>query len=91
MSTIQLGDEVKDKVSGFSGIAIGRIEYINGCIQFGIKSKVKKTGELPKDNYWVDEKELDIVKKGAVKIEMKRTGGDMPKIRNSNMPSAIHP
>ena len=85
---IELGDEVKDKITGFVGITVGKIEYINGCIQFGLKAKVKKNGELPKDNYWVDIKELAIIKKHAVKIESKLTGGEMSK---TSMPKGMHP
>lgn len=77
---IKLGDKVKDKISGFTGIAVSRIEYINGCIQYGVKPRVKKNGEMP-DIQYIDEKQLSIISK-KVRIKKERTGGpqsDAPK------------
>lgn len=88
---IELGDKVKDKISGFTGITVGKIEYINGCIQFGVKASVGIKNEAPKDIYWIDEKELSIIKKQAVKIEMKRTGGEMSVIKTQKAPNGIKP
>jgi hypothetical protein len=38
---IKLGSKVRDIVTGYEGIATGRIEYINGCIQYGISAACK--------------------------------------------------
>ena len=43
---IQLGDRVKDKITGFTGIAVSRTEYINGCVQYTVAPKVKKGNEI---------------------------------------------
>lgn len=82
MRKIKLGTKVVDKVTGFEGIATSRVEYINGCIQYGVTPKVKKddTTAYP-DSTYVDEAQLQLVKK-EVKIETKRIGGvrrDAPK------------
>ena len=73
--SIKLGDRVVDIVTGFTGVVISRIEYINGCIQFGVKPKADKTGM--KSAEYIDEKELKIVGKPVV-MEKKRTGGTQP-------------
>jgi hypothetical protein len=34
MSEIKLGDYVRDKLTGFKGVAVARTEFVNGCVQF---------------------------------------------------------
>ena len=70
---IELGNKVRDKVTGFEGIATAKIEYINGCIQFCVKPKVKEDGKMP-DGEYIDVDELEIVDKGII-IEADSTGG----------------
>jgi hypothetical protein len=71
---IELGNLVKDKVSGISGIAVSRTEFLNGCVRYSLQPKpAKKDGSMPAE-LWFDEKQLEVVGKG-VAIQMKRTGG----------------
>ncbi len=72
---IELGNEVKEIVSGFCGIAVSRIEYLNGCVQFGIRGKVGSDGKVP-DTQYFDDKYLEFVGKG-VSVQKKPTGGNM--------------
>ncbi len=83
--TIELGDQVKDKVSGFTGIAIGEIKWIYGCKRFVVQPKATKEGKL-EDAVNFDEHSLEIVKKQAVKpmtqeasdLGRKDPGGPIP-------------
>ena len=78
---IELGDTVKDKVTGFTGVATSRVEFLNGCIQYGVKPKVSKDNVQPEVEY-IDEEQLLISKIKRVKVDGKRTGGmqtDTPK------------
>lgn len=43
---IQLGVTYKDKVTGFVGVATGRVEYLIGCNQVLLVPPVGKDGEL---------------------------------------------
>jgi len=57
-ATIQLGSKVKDKYTGLKGVAMARVEYISGCIQYGVESllpdgKVHET--------WIDLQRLEVV------------------------------
>jgi hypothetical protein len=61
---IDLGDEVKDVVTGLKGIAIGRIEYLNGCVRYDVKPAGLKQGKTI-EGEWVDEQQLIVIKKGA--------------------------
>jgi len=75
MKRIKLGRKVRDKVTGFEGIATSRVEYINGCIQYGVTPKVKKDDRTAyPDSTYVDEGQLELIKEG-VKIKKKPLGG----------------
>jgi len=73
---IELGEKVKCKVSGFVGIATSRVEYINGCIQYGVTPRVKKGENKKPDAEYIDEGKLVVVGLG-INIKKKRDGGVM--------------
>ena len=80
---IKLGYKVKDIVSGFTGIAIARIEYLNGCIRYTVQAKQTKKNEVP--NMDVDVEQLKIVDKGILKKKkVTKTGGSKKmEVKNS--------
>lgn len=73
---VKLGDEVKDKVSGFKGIAVCKHDYLNGCSRFSIQPPVDKDGKLP-DTATFDEPQLELVEKEKAEAETgsNKTGG----------------
>lgn len=81
---IKLGDKVRDKVTGFEGIATSRTEFMNGCVQIEVTSKLKK-GERPKiddmSGVGIDIEQLEVIGNGlnTPKKEIKKsnTGGPM--------------
>lgn len=74
MKKIKLGDKVIDSVSGFTGIAIGKTEWLHGCSRIVVQPSVDKDGKLP-DTATFDEPQLNIVKKEVVKKGSNKTGG----------------
>ena len=56
----QLGDRVKDKISGFTGIVNARVNYLNGCTRCGVASEETHDGKLIEDMYF-DETQLVIM------------------------------
>ena len=63
--TIELGDRVKDRITGYTGIVNTKSEYLNGCRRFGVQSeKVDKDGRVP-DSIYFDEPDLTVIKKGV--------------------------
>lgn len=75
MAKIQLGDQVKDIISGFTGITISRTDYLHGCTQWGVKSQELHEGK-PISMQWFDEPQLGVVKEAVVaKVEK---GSDAP-------------
>ena len=63
---INLGDEVKDKVTGFVGIVTGKAEYLFGCVRCAVQSSVKEDKTIP-DAYWIDEESLEILTPQKIK------------------------
>ncbi len=63
---IELGDEVKDIVSGFTGIATARTEFLNGCIRISIDPPVDKEGK-PVEGKWFDQEQIEVLQRGKVK------------------------
>ena len=55
---IELGQTVKDKVSGFVGVAVTSHEYLNGCRRISVQPPVDKDGKLP-DVVTFDEPQLE--------------------------------
>ena len=83
-----LGDKVKDAITGFSGIIIGRTEWLNRCVRYGIQSeKLTKENKLP-ESQWIDEEQLLLVKAGVIKVDKPvRTGGPKPAPTRQQDPS----
>ena len=63
---IKLGDIAKDNVSGFTGIVVGRVEYLSGYIQLQLQPKGLKDG-VPIGPQWIDEGQLEGVQRAVVK------------------------
>lgn len=76
---IKLGDKVRDTITGFTGIAVARTEFINGCIQWNILPKGDKINKMPEDMS-IDEQALEVVKvKKKKKIKKSTNGGPIRK------------
>ncbi len=73
---VKLGDECKDKVSGFQGIAVAKHSYLNGCDRISIQPPVDKDGKLP-DTASFDEPQIEVIIKKKAKAETgkNKTGG----------------
>ena len=73
--TIQLGDRVKDSISGFMGIAQGHALYRFGCAQFLVTpDKLKEDGSTL-DSAWFDEQRIVLVDKLAPATPAPLSGG----------------
>ena len=55
---LELGQSVKEKVTGFTGIITGRAQYITGCNQYCIQPASEKGDKYP-DAHWSDEGRLE--------------------------------
>lgn len=72
---IHLGDRVKDRITGYTGIVTCVTEYLNGCFRCGIQpEKLDKDGKVPDSRYF-DIEELVVVNKGKYGLAKVKTGG----------------
>jgi hypothetical protein len=79
---IKLGDQVKDKITGFIGTVVSRTEFLNGCIQYEVVPKCKKGENKIPEGINVDEQSLEVVIKKKVRIKKRSTGGSNQKSKN---------
>lgn len=64
---ITLGSEVKDTITGFTGIAVARDEWINGCVRYGIQPPMTKDDKEIPIVCWIDEKQIKVIKDATLK------------------------
>ncbi|MDH5797091.1 MAG: hypothetical protein OEZ19_00890 [Paracoccaceae bacterium] len=79
-----LGDRVRCRVTGFTGIAVTVAKHLTGCDRFWVEPPVDAEGKKF-DGMWVDIDMLEIVEPGAIaKVEYIRRapgGVDLPSSR----------
>ena len=60
--SVRLGDLVRDKLTGFEGVATGMIQYLTGCDQILINPcKVKSDDGKLFDAEWFDNTRVEVV------------------------------
>lgn len=58
---VRLGDRVKHKVNGSTGVTTGRAEYLNGCRQFLVgREELDDKGRVI-EGLWFDEQYLEVL------------------------------
>ena len=76
MARIKLGNTIKDTISGFTGIAMSRTDYLHGCTQWGVKSQELHEGK-PIAMQWFDDPQVEVVDETTTgKVE--DAGSDKP-------------
>lgn len=72
---IKLGQKAKDKITGFEGIIVARIEYLFGCDQYGVSPEAKD-GKV-NDTLYFDEGRIEITGKGILpeEVRVEKKGG----------------
>jgi hypothetical protein len=63
-----LGATARDIITGFSGVVVGRVEYLTGCNQALLQPKVKDDGALV-ESVWIDEQRLEPVA-GVARVKL---------------------
>ena len=66
---INLGDKVKDLITGFVGIVETKIECLNGCIRYGIVEAEKKGVKNEFRTLEVDSQQVKKINDGINKIK----------------------
>ena len=71
---VNLGDRVRDKVTGFEVVATARYQYMNGCERYCVEPMVDKGGKLV-DAQTFDVQRLDVVQPRVASVKASNTGG----------------
>lgn len=74
--TVQLGDKVRDRISGFEGIVIGITEYLYGCRRPFVQPTALSNEGKPGEASSFDEPQLEILQPAA--FEPVVTGAAVP-------------
>ncbi len=64
--TIELGDEARDTVTGFTGVVISEHKWLHGCRRLTLQPRELKDGK-PIDSHTFDEPQLELVRRAAAK------------------------
>lgn len=85
---VNLGDKVKDRVTGFEGIDTGITECLQGCRRVIVQPQGLHEGKTIESMY-IDEPQLEVVKAGAYKrpeVVETRKGGPSAKVAGRAVP-----
>ena len=66
---VKLGEKYRDSITGWEGVAVGRYEYLHGCVRVGLEGN--KDGE-PKE-FVFDEQRLETLE--SVPVKSRATAG----------------
>lgn len=80
----ELGTKLRDRVSGFTGVAVSVTSYLGQCDRYALQPEIDKDGKLPQTEFF-DENQLEVVDKRNVirptALASGRTGGYQPRPR----------
>jgi hypothetical protein len=80
---ITLGARVRDRISGFRGIAIARTCWLHGCVRITIAPEKVETGGKLLSNETFDEPQVEYIDKA--KNKAKPSGGEyFPPVRHKD-------
>lgn len=75
---INLGDVVRDRLTGFSGIVVARTEWLYGCLRITVQpEELNKDGGV-RDSVTFDEMQVTLILPTAVQPASQTTGGPRP-------------
>ena len=77
---INLGDKVKDPITGLVGIAVGRTTWLYGCDRITVQPEGLTKEGKPFDSLSVDEPQLVLLNPKKIKEGNHYTGGPRPEV-----------
>lgn len=81
---MNLGDLVKDSITGFSGVVTCKSEWLNGCVRLTVQPEKMKEGK-PVDAITFDVEQLVLVKAAKANRGLP-SGGDRPSVMRAADP-----
>jgi len=77
-----LGDKVRDSITGFVGIVVLRSQWLNNCNTYGVQPTELKDG-APQDRQHFDEPQLELLE-GGLFTASRETGGPERHVPTAN-------
>ena len=78
---IQLGDLVRDPITGVQGVAVCRAQWLYGCLRITVQPEGFKDGKAP-DTIGFEEPQLEVIERGKHAPKQREasapTGGPRP-------------
>ena len=81
---IQLGDRVRDTLTGFAGIAVAETQWLHGCRRITIQPEKLNDGKVV-EAMTFDEPQIVVVKEGVASGK-RDTGGPRPEPQRQSAP-----
>jgi len=78
-TSIQLGQEGKDIVTGFSGIVMAKAQYLTGCNQVLLTPQSLDKEGKRRDGEWFDEQRITATSKKVMRFDTASPGADEPR------------
>ena len=63
---INLGDLVRDRLTGFEGIATGKAQYLTGCDRVGVQPRALKPDGGISEPVWFDQPWVEVIERDVV-------------------------
>ena len=76
MSQVNLGDEVRDTITGFEGVVVAVTKWLHGCRRITVQPRTLHEGKVP-DTASFDEPQVEVLKSASV-ATTGNTGGPSP-------------
>lgn len=78
----ELGDELEDTLTGYSGVCVYRTQWLTNCNVYGLQPRGLREGKI-REREQFDEPRLRIVEQ-SVATPSRDTGGETDAMKNSN-------
>ena len=78
MFKFELGQVVKDKITGYQGIVMVRAEYSTGCTHYGVLSQELDKNGSERPWNWLDESRWEAVEAPRIEKPSKKSSGPCP-------------
>jgi hypothetical protein len=78
----ELGDKVRDRITGMTGIVTARSEHLFGCERYWVEPQEMKDGK-PVDGRWFDQDSVELMKPGVIKRQASRVVMDETSVADS--------
>ena len=60
MKDVALGDDAVDIITGFQGVAVGKMERLFGTTEFHVQQRSLNGDERPQDPVWIEASRLQV-------------------------------